>query len=394
MIRICHIITGTDTGGAEMMLSKLAAQHDRSQFEIEVISLLPIGAVGERIAALGVPVRTASMSRGVPSPIALRVVTGHLKRFRPDIVQTWMYHADLIGGLAAKQAGVRVITWNIRKSTLDRQLSKRSTRAVVRVCALLSHRIPHRIVCCSQVAQTLHQSLGYDTTRMEIIPNGFDLSQFKPDLAARTSVRAELGLEPDTPLIGLAARYHPQKDHATFVWAAKKLHRKLPQVHFALCGEGVTAANAELMQIIEEAELKDYLHLMGRRSDMPRITAAFDIAASSSSFGEAFPNVLGEAMACGVPCTATNVGDSGYIIGETGICVPCEQPEALADAWYTLFAESPEKKAERSTAARCRVRECFNLPDIAQRYESLYQSLAGSKGREQETGNRVSPMQA
>jgi glycosyltransferase involved in cell wall biosynthesis len=377
MIRVCHIITGTDTGGAEMMLSKLTGQHDRRKFEVEVISLLPIGAIGEKIAAQGITVRTAGMTRSIPSLSALQTVKAQIRAFRPHVVQTWMYHADLIGGLAAKQAGVRSIVWNIRNSTLDRQSTKRSTLAVVRLCARLSRRIPQKVVCCSQVAQALHQSIGYDKKRIQIIPNGFDLSQFRPDVNARVSVRAELGLAPDTPIIGLAARYHPQKDHATFVHAAKVLHRDEPDVHYVLCGKDIDAQNAELTGFIREAGLEANFHLLGRRSDMPRLTAAFDIAASSSSFGEAFPNVLGEAMACGVPCSATNVGDSGYIIGETGLCVPPDQPAALAEAWCILLNEAPAKKQERSDAARRRVQQYFNLPDIAQRYEALYLSLAG-----------------
>lgn len=360
-----------------MMLSKLTAQHDRRKFEVEVISLLPIGAIGERIAAQGIPVRTAGMTRSIPTPAALRNVTGHIKKFRPHVVQTWMYHADLIGGLAAKQAGVRPVVWNIRNSTLDRQSTKRSTLVVVRLCARLSRRIPQKIVCCSQVAQALHQSIGYDKKRIQIIPNGFDLSQFRPDAAARISVRKELGLEPETPIVGLAARYHPQKDHATFVQAAKIFAREEPDVHYVLCGKDIDTGNAELMGWIREAGVESKFHLLGRRADMPRLTAAFDVAASSSSFGEAFPNVLGEAMACGVPCSATNVGDSGYIIGETGLCVPPDQPAALAEAWCILLNEGEAKKRERSEAARKRVQHHFNLPDIALRYESLYESLAG-----------------
>ncbi len=376
MIRVCHIITGTDMGGAEMMLSKLTAQHDRSRFEVQVISLLPIGVIGERIAASGIPVLTANMGRGVPSPAAIRAVTLQLKKFRPDVVQTWMYHADLIGGMAAKQAGVAAIAWNIRNSTLDRQTSKRSTLIVVRLCALMSRRIPRKIVCCSHVAQQVHTAIGYDAKRMQIIPNGFDLSQFRPNPKARATVRAELGLDDTTPIIGLVARFDPQKDHANFVAAAALLHRELPFVHFVLCGDQITGENAELMGWIRAVGLESQFHLLGRRSNMPDVTAAFDIAASSSSYGEAFPNILGEAMACGVPCVTTDVGDSRLIIGDTGICVPPKQPQTLAQAWHSLLTETAEQKRARSIAARERVQAEFNLPDIARRYEALYEMLA------------------
>jgi glycosyltransferase involved in cell wall biosynthesis len=210
---------------------------------------------------------------------------------------------------------------------------------------------------------------------MVVLPNGFDLDAFQPDPAARGSVRQELGISEETPLIGLVARFHPQKDHHNFMQAAAQLHARLPNVHFLLCGAGVTPENPALAQWVEEAGLRANVHLLGVRQDVPRLSAALDIATSSSS-GEGFPNVVGEAMACGVPCVVTDVGDAALIVGETGRVVPPHDAQALADAWHDLLNAGEDYRYELGMAARRRVQECFSMTTISRRYEQLYEEIA------------------
>jgi glycosyltransferase involved in cell wall biosynthesis len=371
-VQVCHIITSLDTGGAEMMLYKLLSAHDRERFAMEVISLMPMGAIGEKIQALNVPVRSLNVARGAFAPSALPRLKKWLRESQPDVVQTWMYHADLVGGLAARWAGVPSIFWNIRNSTMGRHSGKQTTYRVAQTCARLSRRIPKRIVCCSSVAVTNHAAIGYAQDRFLQIPNGFDLSLFRPDPAARISVREEFNLAPEARLIGLVARFHPQKDHETFVRAAGLLHRFGIEAHYLLCGDGIDAKNEALAGLIAAEQMQPYVHLLGRRQDVPRLSAALDVAASSSAFGEAFPNVLGEAMACGVPCVATEVGESPIIVGDTGKIVPIRDPQSLADALREVLTLCPEEKRQLGAAARRRVEENFNLPDIVARYEHLY----------------------
>jgi glycosyltransferase involved in cell wall biosynthesis len=209
-----------------------------------------------------------------------------------------------------------------------------------------------------------------------VIPNGFDLQAFKPDPAARQSVRAELEIPTDAPVIGLVGRFDPQKDHRNFVHAARELQRTWPDVHFVLCGDDITWENPKLRAWIEETGIRKQCRLIGRRHDMPRLTAAFDIAASSSSFGEGFPNVIGEAMACAVPCAVTDVGDSALIVGQTGRVVPAENPKELANAFQELVELGRDGRSRLGMAARCRVQEHFDLPDIVRQYQNLYQELA------------------
>jgi glycosyltransferase involved in cell wall biosynthesis len=374
MRRIVFIITGLSTGGAEMMLLKVLERLDRQRFAPHVISLTTLGELAPRIAALGIQVDAVGLKPGLPSPSGFFRLVRLLKRLNPDVVHTWMYHADLLGGLAARLAGVSSIGWCIRNSNLDKNKTKFSTRAVVGLCASISKWVPSRILSCSEKARQVHVACGYAAAKMVVVPNGFELSQFKPDLDARFRVRAELGITDQTPLVGLIGRFDPQKNHAGFFEAAGILHRHMPQVHFVLAGQGVDVSNAALMQTITQEGVLANIHLLGLRNDMPALMATLDVLASSS-YGEAFPNVLGEAMACGVPCAVTDVGDSAYIVGDTGRVVASGDMHGLAAALEELLALPLPEKAALSERARARVAEHFEIGAIVRRYEDFYESL-------------------
>jgi|Deesub1362A_J573_1020465.scaffolds.fasta_scaffold01015_13 glycosyltransferase involved in cell wall biosynthesis len=375
-LRVVHLISGLEIGGAEMMLYRLLATMDRSEFSSQVVSLTDIGPVGEMISALGIPVWAVRMGRGIPNPLATIKLSRWLRRKRPHVIQTWMYHADLVGGMAALLAGGVPVAWGIHHSNLDPRWNKRMTIWTASVCAKLSKRLPDKIVCCSQAARRVHTCLGYAEEKMVVIPNGFDLEAFKPDETARCAVRHELGIPDSALLIGMVARFHPQKDHHNFIEAAARLHQRVSDVHFLLCGEGVSSDNAKLTQWIEAAGGRENFHLLGKREDIPRLLAALDIASSSSSYGEAFPLVIGEAMACGVPCVVTDVGDSALIVGDTGIVVPPRDPSALAAAWHELIRRGEEERRRLGKAARRRIQANYSLPGIAARYERLYREIA------------------
>lgn len=374
-LKVLHVITGLHTGGAEIMLYKLLSGMDRRAFEPEVVSLMDSGAVGTKIQGLEIPVTTLGMRRGFANPLDIFRLAGRIRKSRPHCIQTWMYHADLLGGLAARVAGGVPVIWGIRHSNLDPQSTRRVTRWIARACALLSRRLPAGIVCCSEASRQAHAELGYAADRMTVIPNGFDLSAFRPDRQARLSVRGELGLPPEALLIGLVGRYHPDKGHRCFIQAASQLSSLQPEVHFLLCGTGVTMENPELSLWLREAGILTRCHLLGPREDIPHLTASLDIATSSSN-SEGFPNVIGEAMACGVPCVVTDVGDAALIVGDTGLVVPPGHPGALAQSWLQLIKIEPEKRNSLGQAARRRIEEYYNLPLIVNRYEKLYKDLA------------------
>jgi len=235
--------------------------------------------------------------------------------------------------------------------------------------------LPARIVCCSEASLHIHRKLSYDAEKLEVIPNGFDLERVKPDPTARVSVREELGIPGDAILIGIAARFHSQKDHRNFVQAAARLHKQIPEIHFLLCGLDITWQNSQLVGWVEAAGIRNCCHLLGVRCDMSRLFSAMDIAATASRSGEAFPLVIGEAMACCTPCVVTDVGDSGLIVDETGIVVAPGDPDALAEAWRKLIEAGPEVRRRLGMAARRRVQQHFALPAIVERYQAIYAKL-------------------
>ncbi|MFN7930696.1 MAG: glycosyltransferase [Blastocatellia bacterium] len=374
-LRITHLITGLDLGGAEMMLYKVLLQMNRDAFQAEVISMRDMGSLGEKIVKLGIPVQTLNMRRGVPDPRALVRLVRLLREQQPDLIQSWMYHANLMGGIAAKLAGDIPIVWGIHHSNFDRKKSKRRTIWTMKAGALLSSRVPREIICCGEVPRRVHIEMGYDAKKTKVIPNGFDLTKFHPDPLARIAIRQELQIPEAAPLIGLTARFHPKKDHRTFIEAAGLLHRVNPSVYFVLCGHGINQENQELLGWVNDAGISQNCRLLGVREDMARLTAALDIAASTSAYGEGFPIVLGEAMACGVPCVVTNVGDSPHLVGATGIVIAPNNPVELVQAWQHFLQLDPQTKLRLAREARCRIADNFSLPVIVGKYERTYQRL-------------------
>ena len=376
-MKIVFIITNLATGGAETMLLKLLQHLHRTRFQPTVISLIGLGEISPRIQALGIPVHTLGMSRGLPGPLAFLRLVRLLRQLQPDVVHTWMYHADLMGGLAARLTDCRKVIWGIHQSNLSRELNKRSTLQVVKLCARLSAWVPAQIISCSTRAKEVHATVGYRADKLHVIPNGFELDRFTPDAAARASVRAELGVAADTPLVGLIARYDSQKNHPGFVEAAALVAAQLPHVHFVLTGKDVDAANQVLQAAIVQHGLQERMHLLGRRDDVPRLMAALDVLASSSH-GEAFPNVLGEAMACGVPCAVTDVGDSADIVGSTGRVVPAGDMQGLARELLALLLLPPAQRATLGQQARQRVQDQYEIGHVARLYEAAYEQVARS----------------
>jgi glycosyltransferase involved in cell wall biosynthesis len=374
-MRIAFIITGLSTGGAEIMLLKLLQHLDRKRFEPHVISLTNLGEVGPRIEALGIPVLALGMRRGVPNPFKVLILARRLRQLQPDLVSTWLYHADLLGGLAARLAGCRMVVWGLRNSDLSRAFSSRKTFMVAKVCAWTSHWLPKRILTCSSCARAVHIGLGYQADKIHVIPNGFDLTAFQPSESARHIVRAELSLAHDTPLVGLIARYDPQKNHAGFIVAAAHVHALRPDVHFVLAGTAVDADNLALRTAISAHGLQAHLHLLGRRDDVPRLMAALDVLASPS-FGEAFPNVVGEAMACGVPCVVTDVGDCSDIVGDTGRVAHVGDMLGFATEVLNLLRLPNVEKAKLGRRARTRVQENYEIGRVTELYQAFYERMA------------------
>jgi glycosyltransferase involved in cell wall biosynthesis len=379
-LSVVHIINSFQFGGAERMLCNLLLHTDTNRFEPSVVSLIDDMTVAAPIIDAGIPITVVGMRPGIPDPRGIARLARHLWRLRPAVIQTWMDHSNLIGGLAASLVSRAPLVWGIHHSNHIPSLTKKSTLATVWACKKFSHRVPTRIVCCSEHARNMYAQRGFADEKLMVIPNGFDISAFRPDESARANLRRELDVHPQTPLVGLIARYDPFKDHETFLRAAAKLVRTRPDAHFVLCGHNVDSSNPVLMAMIGSLGIAEHCHLMGARSDVPRVLAGLDLTAQSS-VSEAFPLVLGESMACGVPCVSTDVGDSALIVGDTGKIVPAKDPDALAAGMGEMLGLRPGVLREIGIRARKRVREMFDLESVTRRYESLYADLVGAAGR-------------
>jgi glycosyltransferase involved in cell wall biosynthesis len=372
-ISIVHVITGLQTGGAEHALEQLVARADRQRFAMRVVSLLDAGSVGPRLAASGVPVTALGMQRGAGDLLRLIRLVTLLRKDPPDIVQTWLYHADLIGLLAARLAGVRHVLWNLRGSGLEHQHYDNRFRWVVRMLARLS-ALPDAIIANAEAGRAFHARAGYHPRRWALIDNAIDVERFRPDPGARARLRAELSLGPDSRIIGMIARLDPMKDHETFLRAAAELAASDREIHFVLIGRGIARTMDCAQPFMTESCLASRLHFLGERDDVAGLVAGFDLATLSSAFGEGFPNVIAEAMACGVPVVATDVGDAGRIVGDAGLLVPPRNAGALAEAWRTLLA-APACRAAMGLAGRARIAQDFGLDRMIDSYDQLYEQI-------------------
>lgn len=376
-----HVITGLTTGGAETMLLKLLSASSAG-LEHVVVSLGGKGTIGPRITALGVPVHCLGLQRNAPNPFKALSILPLARRIDPQLIQGWMYHGNLMASMAAlalrdnaprnsEPRRKAPVIWNIRQTVYDLRNERWLTARFIRLGARLSAG-PAATIYNSQTSAAQHHGLGYRAERRVIIPNGFDCQVLHPDEAARKAVRSELSISDDTVLIGLVARYHPMKDHVGFLKAAGMVVRFHPEARFVLAGTGLSSKQSALAEAVKQNELQDHVILLGERSDIPRLNNAFDIACSASAWGEGFSNSIGEAMACGVPCAVTDVGDSAYIVAESGLVSPPREPQALANAIARLIAMGRSGRQQLGAQARKRVETEFSLPAIVRRYEDLY----------------------
>lgn len=369
MLTVLHLITGLETGGAEGMLARLATGSDRNRFRHVVVSMTGPGTMGAAIAEAGIPVRVLGIKRNVPDPIGLLRLRRVLREFRPDILQTWLYHADLLGLAAWRLGWAPRLVWNVRST---------ETVGSTVVRRLLAHwsALPDAVIVNSLEGQRFHEALGYQPRRWVYLPNGFDTAALGVDAEAGKRQRAALGVGGDAFVILLPARYHPMKDHATFLSAAALFARARPEARFVMVGNGVDRHNRRLVDLVSAQGIGKRVLLLGERRDLAAIYPAADVVTLSSAFGEGFPNVLAEAMCCGIPCVATDIGDSAEIVGYTGAIVPPRDPVALAAGWEKLAALAPGDRRKLGAAARARVVARYDLAAIIARYEALYEAIA------------------
>lgn len=373
-MKLLHIIVGLDSNGAERMLQRLIESHEGNpRFQHTVCSLTTQGRIGAQLLARGVNVHAL----GMRSPAAMFRVIWQLMRLirevRPDIVQTWMYHADFLGGVAARLAKHRRIIWGVRTTDIS-SAGSRMTVALATLCAWLSYSVPKSIVCAAEASRRSHISVGYDPARMLVVPNGFEVSRLVAAPEQVAALRNQYTLHKDAVVIGCLGRFHPVKDHRSFVRAAGIVAQCVPHAVFVMIGEGLDKFNVALAAWIAETGYASRFALLGQRTDVPVCLASMDVFCMSSRT-EGFPNVVGEAMAMGVPCVVTDVGDAAMLVADTGRTVPKEDSAALAEGLLELVQMTPDARRQLGARARARIYSTFTMDHSREKFEVLYQQV-------------------
>jgi glycosyltransferase involved in cell wall biosynthesis len=371
-MRVAFVVSGLLTGGAEMMLYKLLKAVPRDRVEPLVICLGDRGRPADLIEGVGVRIVGLGLNDRKHLSLVRPVLRARreLRAFRPALVCGWMPHGNVAAWLLSKYLGVPLV-WSVRQ-TLNLEQERPLTRIIIRAAARLS-RTPKRIIYVSGVAREQHRAIGYHDENGQVLPNGFELDEFRRDEVQRARMRAELGVTDATCVIGHLARYHPQKDQLGLIAAARRVVAEEPNVLFVLAGMALNDRNVALANAVRESRLERHIRLMGETTCPETLLSAFDLFCLPSAWGEGFPNAVGEAMACELPCVVTRVGESPDLVDDTGLVVDPGDREALARAVLQLVRIGRIGRARLGVSARERIAERFSLPEVAGRYVELFE---------------------
>ena len=371
-MRVLHIITGLDNGGAEAVLFRLCKLDKKYQHI--VISLQAKQKYESLLKKFNVSVHTLDFSNSSINFFGLFKLFKLIRQIKPDVVQTWMPHADLIGGVLARIAGVKKIFWGVHHANLIKGKINRLVIMIVRLNALLSNLVPSKIIYCAEKSREVQESIGFKKSKGVVVHNGYDTNSFFQDSSLDHIIRNELGIPDETFLIGHVGNYHPLKDQETLIKSLRYLDQKSINFNAILVGNKLEPSNKNLVTLINENGLTERIHLLGIRNDITTIMNGIDIF-MLSSISEAFPNVLNEAMACETPCVTTNVGDAALIVGDTGWVVSPQDSKALAKATIEAHEEKKfhnESWEQRKKACRKRILENYSLEKMIKKYKDVW----------------------
>ena len=383
-MKVLHIITGLTQGGAESALYRLTTYQEDTIVKNVVISMVDFGVYGHQFESAGIETHMLGMPRGKLTLRGIIKLWTLIRKIKPDIVQTWMYHADLVGGVVSRLAGYSNVLWGIVHFNLDRDVASRKTRWTAKICALLSYFIPKKIISCSVSATLVHQKIGYDASKFLTIPLGYDLNVFKRDNLFREKQRIKWGINKEAIIFGCLARWNPQKDHLNLLRAFEIVSKEVKNVYCVMAGREIDYNNQDIASLVKitNKDNKNLL-LLGVIDHIPSIMCAIDVHVLPS-LGEAFPNVVPEAMACETPCVVTDVGDAAMIVGDTGWVVPPGNSEALANALFEVVIAMNETREweNRRRRSREKVLNNYSMEKMTTAYYVAWKSLLGNNQEE------------
>lgn len=372
MIHITHVIIGLGVGGAELMLKRLISSLNLSkECQHTIVTLTDKGKLGAGLERDGITIKPLNMGGILSIPQTFMRLRRELKNSNPDVVHTWMYHADLLGGLAARSLGIKNIIWGVRTTDVTQGKSN-LTILLRRVCALLSRLIPSHIVYVAHAAKSVHEKVGYDRSKSIVIPNGFVLKELREIQSADLdNLRQELNISADDIVIGSLGRFNTVKNQKAFIDMAAEINRLRPDVKFLMVGRGNSWANEKLVEWINKYSLQHCFLLADEQSASNKYLSIMSLFVLHSKT-EGFPNALGEAMALGIPCVTFDVGDSVYLIGERG-CVSIDNtPNALAVCAMNLLEKNKYDISIYKDYLTNRIEDNFTIDKVSLLYYRLY----------------------
>ena len=372
-MKILLIIDSLEVGGAEVFLEDLAAELTL-EYTLEIVTLNSIGVIGHKMLKQGYKINNFNFNTSYFPIFNFFALFQYIQKFNPDIVHTWMYYSNFIGGFAAFFAGIKKIIWSIHVFNISQGMLKRRTIFLAKFSALLARIIPKKIIFCSKESMNVHRDMRYPIKKLATIPNAVNIQKFTFSESQRNLIRKELNISASNYLIGMIGRYDPQKNQAGFIEAASLVHKKNPNTFFFMAGRGVDRNNKNLVELISKLELEKNVYLLGERDDIASLLSAADIFALPS-YGEAFPISLCEAMSCSVPCVASDVGDVKYILGNDKYIIPPGSRIDLANSISEMVSLDAEQRQDIGLELRKRVVENFTIEKIAKIYVNFYNQI-------------------
>lgn len=373
MKKILHIITGLNDGGAENSLYKLLI-NSQNNVQNVVISFLNEGKYGPLIQREKIKVYYLFQNRGSFSFKLFYKIYKIINKERPDIVQTWMYHADLLGGLTAKFSGVKNIFWNIRSGDYSIKDTSFKTKVTIYLCAFFSYFIPNKIIINSNASINIHKKYFYKNN-FHLIYNGIDTSLFKSNLNIRKKIKNNFSIYEDAFVIGMVARFDPQKNHDNFIEILHILKKNNLKFVGILIGSKTIELNNFLINKINEYDLDKNIIRLGSKNNIHELLNSFDLAILTSSYGESFPNVIAEAMSCGVVSVSTDSGGSKEIIKNTNFIINKNNPKTFSTKiieLYNLFNKDKASWENLKQTNRQIILENFTIKKMIQEYLKIW----------------------
>lgn len=373
-MKVVHLIVGLNNGGAEAALLRLVSSLESCDHS--VISLTSEGLYGPQLRGLNVPVFALGLKKNnLISFLNIFRLPFLLKTLAPDVIQSWMYHANFLASLFCLLSPIPVC-WGLHNTSLTLFRSSFSTILLSRLCSILSYVSPKHIIACAQSSVKAHLRLGYCPLKFRVIHNGYDSNYFRPIVADSTPAITSTTSSLTYFTVGMLARFDPYKDHLNLLRAIQIASSKIPNLRVLLAGPDVVSTNLFFSRHLAALSLLGIVKVLGPCSNVPEFMNSIDVHVLSSS-AEAFPNVLAEAMLCGTPCVTTNVGDASLIVSEHGWLVPPSNPAALAESIIASYFDSLHSAPWSMLKHNCRthILEKFSLQKMSSSYFEIWQSL-------------------